>query len=343
MSNKEKFKAFLKKLGYFFSRYHVIVILTILIPSLIYTGRFLFKGRVHYNNLYFFGNELPVEDSSFKLTGINPLFKLMDVSYVTNYQGAACYDNYYVLCSNNFDALLIYDMNRNKVEHTIITNQTNTDYHCNTCWFGYDFYVSTDKFPILYISMENAPVHATIGFRLYEKAGSYVIEEVTRLTLTFPPEKKVYYPNSYFDYESGLIYYSGYTKNSYMKSDDNKLVYYTFPLPDYREKDVELNIDDAMDTFELPSETATQGGFISHSHLYQTFSFHYKPEVHPDKTPRMRVVDLENKTIIKEYLDLGKEFGQYDEFENITICNNGKMYGHGNIGLKVYEFTYTDK
>ena len=68
-------------------------------------------------------------------------------------------------------------------------------------------------------------------------------------------------------------------------------------MPSYREEYVELHTDNPIDTFELPSETATQGGFISHSHLYQTFSFNSKDN--PLRMPVMRVVDLKNKKIIK--------------------------------------------
>ena len=44
----------------------------------------------------------------------------------------------------------------------------------------------------------------------------------------------VYYPNAFYDYSFNKVYYVGYTKNSYMKEDDNYLRFYQFYLPDHR-------------------------------------------------------------------------------------------------------------
>lgn len=356
--NKEKMKNFLNKFLKFITKFPVMVILAILIPSLVYTGIYLFRPHEIYNNYYNFGNYLPVNYETFEITEIKPVMEVYSASYVKNYQGGTCYENYYVNCSDNFDALVVYNMDKNKVEHIIKTNQRNTLYHCNQIFFGYDFFNSGDKFPILYISMENEAIHSTIGYRIYEKAGSYVIEQLTKLTLVFDaPDSKLYFPNSYIDYDEGFLYYGGYTKKSYMKSADNKLKYYVFYMPDYRTNHVELNTSEAIYSFELPSETATQGGFISDGHLVETFSFNNKPEDNPERTPRMRVVDLDTQAtyeddyyeklvkrkpkVIKEYLDLGATFGVYDEFENIAVSNDGRLFGHGNIGFKIYEFKYS--
>ena len=263
----------------------------------------------------------------------------LDTTLYHNYQGGTCYENYYFLCSNNFDTILIYDIETFKLKGVIYTNQTNVDYHCNTCFFGSDFYSASDPFPILYISMENEATRATIGYRITTEDG-YQIEEVTRLNFIGDPNNKVYYPNSYYDHTSKILYYVGYTQKSYMKSDDNKLRYYCFFMPDYRYKKVDLKIENSFESFELPSETATQGGFISDGYLYETFSFHEKDN--PLKTPKMRVVDLNNHMIIKDYQNLGETYGVYDEFENIAIARNGTLVAHGNIGFNLYEFHYTD-
>ena len=87
----------------------------------------------------------------------------------------------------------------------------------------------------------------------------------------------------------------------------------------------------------LPGETATQGGFISNSHLYQTFSFGSKTD--PLRSPVMRVVDLKEKKIIKEYSNLGEDFGVYEEFEHVAINNKGRMVSIGNPS-NIYEFEY---
>ena len=340
---KEKIKQFLSKTWLFLKKFPVFITLSILIPSLIYTGRYLFKGNHFYENLYFFGNHIDADPETFEVTKINPLFKVTDASSFGNYQGGTCYKNYYFLCSNNFEVILIYNMETKKLEDVVHTDAVNTDYHCNTIFFGDVFYSSQDKFPILYISMENAPVHSTIGYRIYQKGGNYVIEQVQKMILTWPKGKELYFPNSYYDYSTGRLYYGGYTLESYRRykgNEKNILRYYVFYLPDFRLRQVELNVDDALETFDLPAETATQGGFISNGYLYQTFSFH-KKDVEEDK-PKMRVVDLENHKIVQDIQDLGI-YGVYDEYENIAISEDGHLYAHGNYYLRLYEFEYKSK
>ncbi len=330
---------FFKRAFDFLRKFPVFMTIIIALPVSAYTVRYLFTAEYIYRNLYNKGNRIPGLESTFELTGINTVMKTLDLTSGHNYQGGTCYENYYVLVANNFEAVLIYNMNTKKVEHSITTNQYNTDYHCNTIFFGPNFYSSVDKFPILYISMENSPVHSTIGYRIYQNGGSYYITEVQNLTLTWDNDsEKLYYPNSYYDYDKDLLYYGGYTKNSYHKAADNKIRYHVFEMPDYRLSDAELKIKEAKETFELDSLTATQGGFISHGHLFQTFSFHGGST--KDNAPQMRVVDLEKHEVVKYYDDLGASFGAYDEFENIAICNNGKIYGHGQKNFSVYEFSY---
>ena len=58
--------------------------------------------------------------------------------------------------------------------------------------------------------------------------------------------------------------------------------------------------------------------------------------------PVMRVVDLKNKKIIKEYKNLGESFGVYEEFEHVAINNKGRMISLGNP-TSIYEFEYTDE
>ena len=331
-----KFKMFLNKVWNFLKKFPVFLLLGIFIPPTIYAGRYFFQTEHYYNNLFYSGNKIDGNPENFEITSINPLFKVTDISSFSNYQGGACYKNYYALCSNNYECLLIYDMNTNKVVHTIYTNAVNTDFHCNTMFFGPDFYKSTDKFPLLYISQENQPSRCTIVCRLFQNGDAYSIEVVQTIYFTSTKED-IYYPNSYFDYETYTLYYSGYTKNSYMRSDDNKIKFFSFTLPDFRLIDVELDASEAEDTFVIDSETATQGGFISHSHLYQTFSFNSKTD--PLRAPKMRVVDLQEKKIIKDYQNLGELFGVYEEFEHVAINRNGQMFSLGNPS-NIYQFEF---
>ena len=319
------------------TKFPVFMTILIITPILIFSTIYLFSTEFVYQNLYFVGNDFEVDMDKFDIKEIKKEFKIMDISSFSNYQGGTCYKEYYVLCSNNFECILIYNMETRKVAHAIYTGQTNTDYHCNTCFFGPAFYSSVDKFPILYVSMENAGVETTIGYRIHSEGGNLTISEVQQLHLVCDKGDKIYLPNSYYDYETDILWYSGYTKNSYMKSDDNFLRYYAFYLPDHRLAEFDLNYSEALKTFDLPSETATQGGFISNHHLYQTFSFNSDSD--PLKAPKMRVVDLENQKIVYDNQNLGT-LGVYDEFENIAICSNGHIYGFGIRSLSIFDFVY---
>lgn len=324
----------------FITKYATVLTLALVIPSMITVGQYIFTFERTFHNEYYSGEELKVDDSKFELTGIKKIANVSQASSNFSYQGAACYEDKYVVCLDNLEAIHIYDSNSMKLLHTV-TGSFNRDWHCNQIFFGNDYYKMSDEFPLLYISMEHKNVRSTIAFRIYRKAGTYYVTEVQTIKLVFDKaEDTIYYPNSYYDFDEGLIYYAGYTESTYMRSETNKLKYYAFPMPSYREEYVEFRTSESIETFILPSETATQGGFISHSHLYQTFSFGSKTD--PLRRPVMRVVDLKNKTIIKEYSNLGEQFGAYEEFEHVAINNKGRMISLGNP-LSIYEFTYTDK
>ena len=335
---ERKMKKFLNKVLNFLKRFPVVISLTIIVPSLVFLTRYLFTIEYAYHNYYYDGEELDINDSTFELTGIKKVGKVAQVSKNFSYQGGACYENDYVVCLDALESILIYDSVEMKLTHTVNTGIYDVTWHCNQIFFGPDFYKVSDKYPLLYVSMEHKDVHSTIVFRLYQKAGEYYVEQVQDIKLDFSKEEDtIYYPNSYYDYESGLLYYGGYTEETYMKSDSNKIKFYVFDLPDYREEYEILETKNAIDSFELPSETATQGGFISHGHLYQTFSFNSKTD--PLRAPKMRVVDLQEKKIIKDYQNLGELFGVYEEFEHVAINRNGQMFSLGNPS-NIYQFEF---
>lgn len=337
-----KFKMFLNRVLSFFKRFPVILVLGIFVAPTIYVGRYLFSPEHTFTNLYYQGESINGDPKNFEITEIKPLFKVTDISSFSNYQGGACYKNYYAVCSNNYECLLIYDMNTNKVAHTIYTNDVNTDFHCNTMFFGCDFYSSGDKFPLLYISQENQPSRCTIVCRIYKNGDMFSIKVIQTIYFETAPGEEIYYPNSYYDYETYTIYYAGYTKNSYMKEEENKIKFFSFTLPDFRLNDVVLNTADAEETFTIDSETATQGGFVSDGYLYQSFSGLQEaapPFNKPGEPPKMKIIDLNEGKVIKEYNDL-TIFDVHDEFENIALSASGRIFAHGNTHLKIYEFKY---
>lgn len=328
----------LSKFVNFIKQYPVIIASAILIPSLVVGIRYTFSVEHVFHNYYYDGERIDVEPKSFKLKSIDKIGDVVQVASAFSYQGGACYQNYYAICCDNFEAIIIYDSTNMKVAHTINTGQYNTKWHCNQMFFGPDFFSTRDKFPLLYISMEHKDERSIKVFRLFQRSGDYQVQLIQTITLEFEkPEDTIYYPNAYFDYESNYLYWAGYTEDSYLKSDTNKLRFYQFYFPDFREDECVINTMDKSGSFELPSETATQGGFISGNHLYQTFSFASKTD--PVRAPKMRVVDLENANIVVDYQNLGETFGVYEEFEHVAISNSGRLLALGNP-FHLYEFKY---
>lgn len=341
---REKLKAFLIKIRDFFKQYPIIIALAIVVPVLLYVGRYFFLDETFYNNLYYSGEYIDGKPEDFKIKKIKPVLNLMNISSYSNYQGASCYENYYAVAGNNFECVLIYNMSTLKVEHAIYTNATNTSYHCNNIFFGSDFYSAYDKFPLLYFSQENAPFPCTIACRIVSRGGVDSITQVQTITLDL--KEKLYYPNSYYDYINGVLWYGGYTTNSYMKSESNYLKYHAFALPDYRISRVSLNDEDSLFSFTLPSETATQGGFVSGGCLYQSFAGLSEAAVpfnKPGEFPKFMIIDLWEGQIIYKEENL-KPFGEgtanNEEFENVALANNGKIYASGNTHLKLYEIEF---
>ena len=334
---KQKLNKFLS----FFKKFPVIITSVIMIPILISSLRWVTSIDHLYHNYYYDGTRIPADHENFQLTGIKKIGSVVQVASAFSYQGGACYENYYAVCCDNFEAIIIYDSETMKLAHAITTGQYNTQWHCNQMYFGTDFYSATDKFPLLYISMEHKDQRCIVAFRIYSQSGEYYVKRIQTITLEFSYEEDIiYYPNAYLNYDKRTILWAGYTEDSYMKSDSNKLKYYEFMIPDYRMDTEVIETKDALNSFELPSETATQGGFISDGYLYQTFSFNSKTD--PLKTPKMRVVNLEKRTIVKDYQNLGAEFGVYEEFEHVAISRNGRLLSLGNP-FNLYEFEYVRK
>lgn len=338
----EKSKQRLQKIKEFFKKYPVIITLAVILPVSIYTLAYFVRTETYYYHYYYDGEYYQIDAEEFKLTGIKKVANVYQAASAFSYQGGACYEEYYAVVTDNFEAVIVYNTKENmKVEHVIDTNISNTYWHCNQMFFGPDYFSVHDKFPILYISMEHPDVNALMGFRIYQLGGEYFIKKISQFTLYFDDGKgPIYYPNAYYDFESKLLYYVGYTKKSYYQEADNYLRYYAFTMPDYRTEMDGWFTSQAEETFELPSETACQGGCILDHYLYQTFSFASKTD--PIKAPKMKVIDLVNHEIVYDNQNLGAEFGVYQEFEHVAINSDGKMYSLGNP-FNIYEFTWTDE
>ena len=333
-----KFKSFLFKCWAFIRKFPVVITLSILIPSLLYTGRFIFSARfLNFGNLYFKGNSFNYDPSTFKIKGWNKVFKVPEgVSSLNNFQGATIKDNEYVLVANNFEVIMIYNLDTYHLEHIIYTGYNNTEWHCNNVYFGTSYCSTSDEFPLLYCSMESEKVHATIAFRIYQKGGDYKVEPIQKITFEGEGEYKVNLANSYLSLETESLYLGGYTNKDFYETNNNQMKYYRFPLPDYRVGDITYYTDEDSYVYTLPAMTANQGGFVSGNILYQAFSFNEKEG---ERVPKFRVIDLDDGTIYYSCNNTGEITGLYDEIENV-VPYDGRLFSFGIKTMSVYEMIF---
>ncbi len=343
--SKNKFKKFIKSLPF------ILTAATVVPVSLSLLSYFL-SPNYHHDNWYFEGNKLRGNAYTFKLNRIDRLFRIANYSTWSNYQGGCFYNNYYFLAANNAENLVIYDMNDYQFEAVITNFDLNNSYHCNTMSFGPTFYTEGDRFPLLYVSMENADVHRTNVYRIERTPSSYKATLLQKIIFPSIAECGIYYPNSYIDFkdvvdDNGIedgepcLYYAGYTKNSFYKADDNKLRYFRYELPiapnDSEEYESEVHLKDKTleqinnKTYhELPSETATQGAFISNGFLYQPYGF--------NTNPSMRIIDLRDFEIAYETPLIN--FGFKEEYENFATYND-RIFAFGIRHLSLFEFKFS--
>lgn len=328
---KNKFKSFLKSTPF-------ILTASLVLPVGFSLFVYFIDPKTSFNNDSFDGYHMPELEEEFQLNSTTRLFKVANYSSQNNYQGGAFYKNYYFIAANDLENILIYDMDSYELEAVVRETDENTLYHCNTIAFGNTFYSPKDRFPLLYISMENAKVHATMVYRVHRQGNYYVTTKVQQINFPSTAQCGISFPNSYIDQKEQKLYYAGYTGGTYKKQEGNNLKFFRFPLPKAPTEDnkgvdlstVNLKTEEAEDSFELPAETATQGGFVANNHLYQVYGF--------EKDPLLIVTDLKNHQVTYK-ISIGS-VGNYDEYENIAVYNE-RLFAFGIRSLSIYSFDYS--
>lgn len=95
---------------------------------------------------------------------------------------------------------------------------------------------------------------------------------IQTILLPLPSEIELYYPNCYIDTEKQSLWISGYSTNNFYISDENRLKYIRFNLPDvYEGSVIEINAKDILQVDIFDSVTATQGGCFFDGYLFQVF------------------------------------------------------------------------
>ena len=185
-------------------------------------------------------------------------------------QGCACYGGY-LFAANDFMAQIsIYDLSTNQLVN-VITFEQDTQLHCNTIAFGKWKYDAADFSPCLYISQERSSQRKCMVFQVTYNGSTFSLTKVQEINYPTLNGSGLYYPNCMIDAQNGVMYIMSYSTNSYQQNDATKLIIlkYNLPLPSIG--DVTLLEAGLLDKKEVPSEYATQGGFINYGKLYQVF------------------------------------------------------------------------
>lgn len=185
-------------------------------------------------------------------------------------QGCACYGGYLFAANDYMSQISIYDLSTNQLVN-VITFEENTQLHCNTIAFGRWKYNDADFSPCLYISQENANHRKCMVFQVTYNGSAFSLTKVQEIHYPTLNGSGLYYPNCMIDAQNGVMYIMSYSTNSFQQDDATKLIILKYNLPLPTAGDVTLLESDLLDKKEVPSEYATQGGFINYGKLYQVY------------------------------------------------------------------------
>ena len=185
-------------------------------------------------------------------------------------QGCACYGGYLFAANDYMSQISIYDLSTNQLVN-VITFEENTQLHCNTIAFGRWKYNDADFSPCLYISQENANHRKCMVFQVTYNGSAFSLTKVQEIHYPTLNGSGLYYPNCMIDAQNGVMYIMSYSTNSFQQDDATKLIILKYNLPLPSAGDVTLLESGLLDKKEVPSEYATQGGFINYGKLYQVF------------------------------------------------------------------------
>lgn len=185
-------------------------------------------------------------------------------------QGAAAYGSTLFLFFDHMPRIDVINLQTKEQVQDIMMKETTT-YHCNNANFGSERFDAADAFPLLYVSMENKAEHKCLVYRITGEAGSYALTLVQTITYPEVTEIPLYYPNAIIDSENGYLWLSGYEIENWHAVEGNKTKYLKFRLPKLSEGDVTLKAADALEQYEYPAMTATQGAICRGGKIYQVY------------------------------------------------------------------------
>lgn len=281
-------------------------------------------------------NDTIISETIHKDTIICSHEKYMDLTpTVSNAQGAACYDKYFIQGYANNSALEIYDLDSKKYlcKLDISTPTPSSKIHVNSVCFGNQRVSSDDFFPLLYISsgytqnVNGSPCSFIYVYRLCKDVNqdltkNFSVELVQTIALKGFGSWTEGIPDN--DHNALWVKYEPTNTNGEYR-------YAVFQMPRVQEGDVTIDVSDATKDFSVgiqPFVSSNQG------HLYYNDRIYLVSGISP-QTQILALIIINTLTCSRELvLDL-TEIGLYDEPENIIIFKGQLMIGYRKSLIKM--------
>lgn len=208
-------------------------------------------------------------------------------------QGCSQYNNLLFVACNTMSTIAIFDLSTKELV-SIINFPPVSTYHCNSMNFGTEKYAG-DELPLLYISMENIAEHKMIALRVTKSSDNIYSGEIKQtITYPVPSESAQYFPNGSLDNVNGFLFVKGYTQNSYIAENGNSIRVRKWVMPKLSDGDVTLRIEDALQTFDIPALSCTQGELVVNGRMIGCYGADWAG----DKSIRIAMIDPTQEKMI---------------------------------------------
>ena len=236
-------------------------------------------------------------------------------------QGFTIYGNYiFQFYASGSGVLRIFDRGTGALvaEHSGIYSQ-----HGGTCAFSNTFVDPDDDFPLLYVSTQYSDAD---GGQIHV----YRIQDVDTVSLYkayhFDPSIVGYWGNACYDFETGLAYSFGYTKNSFTDRTDNPVKVTVIDLNKETHVQGSIYTLDVVDNYEIPYVYVIQSCKFKNGLCYLVSSYQNSVQASD-----IKVYDPSVKSFVANFPDLPLplrgEIEDLDFVENSTTSKYDMIVG----------------
>lgn len=237
-------------------------------------------------------------------------------------QGFAVYGDYiFQFYASGSGVLRIF----NKTTGSLVAEHSSGIYsqHGGTCAFSNTFVDPDDDFPLLYVSTQYSNAD---GGQIHV----YRIQDVDTVSLYkayhFDPSVVGYWGNACYDFETGLAYSFGYTKNSFTDRTDNPVKVTVIDLNKETHVQGSIYTLDVVDNYEIPYVYVIQSCRFKNGLCYLVSS--YQSSV---QASDIKVYDPSVKSFVANFPDLPlplrSEIEALDFVENATTSKYDMIVG----------------